>query len=127
MEIGADRSVYTGRRRDSRLRLRRGVPATLMTLDGKVSANLLDLSFSGAHVRADFVFHTGQQMMLWWLEYETFGTVVWARDNEAGLEFDEPLPTATILRTREKVDLGHVKSPEELAREQARDWFLSHR
>lgn len=127
MDMGADRLGYTGRRRDSRLRLRRGVPATLLTLDGQVTASLLDLSFSGAHVRANFAFRTGQQMMLWWLDFETFGTVVWARGTEAGIEFDEPLPTATILRTREEVDLGKVKSAEELARERARDWYFTHR
>jgi hypothetical protein len=127
MDMRAHLTCQTGRRRDSRLRLRRGVPATLMTLDGQISASIIDLSSSGAHVRAAFAFRTGQQMMVWWLGFETFGTVVWVRGADAGIEFDEPLPPAAVLHTRREVDQGQVQTPEQLARQRARDWFDGHR
>jgi hypothetical protein len=123
MDFSAPVKPKIGRRSCSRLRLRRGVPATLMTLDGQVSASLLDLSLTGAQVRAAVAFRMGQQMIVRWLGFETFGTVVWTRGTEAGIEFDEPLPPATVLHTRREVDRGQVQTPEQLSRQRARDWF----
>jgi hypothetical protein len=127
MDMGAPINAQTGRRRDSRLRIRRGVPAQLLTLDGQATASLLDLSASGAHLRAHKPLRRGQDVMLWWLGFETFGKIVWVNGNEAGLEFYDPLHTSILLQTRQQVDAGLAPSTEQLAYAKAREWYLGHR
>jgi hypothetical protein len=117
----------TGRRRASRLRIRKGVPAQLLTLDGQDTASLLDLSASGAHLRARKPLRRGQDVMLWWLGFETFGKIVWVNGNEAGMEFYDPLPTPILLQTRQQVDAGLAPSTEQQAYAMAREWYLGQR
>ncbi len=127
MDMAPPSTGYTGRRRDSRLRIRMGVPTQELTLDGQDSASLLDLSQSGAHIRVTAALRRGQDVMLWWLGFEAFGKVVWIEANEAGVEFDELLPTPVLLQTRQQVDAGLTPSTDQLAHERARDWYLVHR
>lgn len=132
MDMGAPISGYTGRRRDSRLRICMGVPAQVLTLDGQTTASLLDLSASGAHIRVKSALRRGQDVMLWWLGFEAFGKVIWADDsangaNEAGVEFDEILPTPVLLHTRQQVDAGLTPSSDQQANDRAREWYLGHR
>ncbi|MEO5706475.1 MAG: PilZ domain-containing protein [Alteraurantiacibacter sp.] len=115
------------RRRDSRLRIRLSIPAQVLTLDGQRSASLLDLSQSGAHLGVKSPMRRGQDVMLWWLGFEAFGRVVWASDNEVGVEFHEPLPMPLLLQTRQQIDAGVAPSTDMQAHEQARDWYMGHR
>jgi hypothetical protein len=115
------------RRRDSRLRIRQGVPAQLMTLDGQDSASLLDLSQSGAHIRLKTPLRRGQDVILWWLGFEAFGRVVWTSGSEAGLEFHDLVPTPVLLQTREQVDAGLARTTAEVAYETARAWYQGWR
>lgn len=117
----------TGRRRDSRLRIRKGVPAQLMTLDGQEGVSLLDLSQSGAHIGLKAPLRCGQDVILWWLGFEAFGRVVWTSGNEAGLEFHELVPTPALLHTREQVDSGLARNTAEVAYETARAWYQGWR
>ena len=94
---------------------------------GQLSASLLDLSQTGAHVRCNRPLRRGQDAMLWWLGFEAFGKVVWASENEGGLQFYDPLPQAMLIKTREEVDLGRVPTPDEVANGHARDWYFGHR
>lgn len=129
MDMGAPitgQTSQTGRRRASRLRIRRGVPTQLLTLDGQATASLLDLSQSGAHIRAKAL-RRGQDVMLWWLGFEAFGRVVWAGPDEAGVEFHDPLPNPVLMQTRQQVDAGLAPSTEQLAYAKAREWYLGHR
>ena len=114
-----------GRRRDSRLRV--GVPAQIITLHSQFTASLADLSQSGAHVRTAGKLTRGEELVITWLGFEAFGTVVWAALGEAGLEFDEPLPVPILLQTREQVDLGLAPSAERAAYEGARSWYMGYR
>ncbi len=125
MGIYAKLSGITGRRRDSRLRL--GVPAQLITLSGQCSASLCDLSQSGAHLRTKGVLERGEDAVLSWLGFETFGRIVWTHDGEAGMEFDELLAPAILIQTRDQVDLGIAPSSEQAAYESARNWYLGLR
>lgn len=126
MDMGAPINAQTGRRRANRLRIRRGVPAQLLTLDGQVAASLLDLSQSGAHIRAKAL-RRGQDVMLWWLGLETFGKIVWVDGNEAGMEFYDPLPSPILLQTRHQVDAGLAPSTDQQAHAKAREWYLGQR
>lgn len=117
----------TGRRRDSRLRIRQGVPAQIMTLDGQGSASLLDLSQSGAHIGVKSPLRRGQDVVLWWLGFEAFGRIVWTSGKEAGMEFHDLLPTPVLLRTREQVDAGLARSTAEVAYDTARAWYQGWR
>jgi PilZ domain len=120
---GSDRH----RRRKSRLRIQRGVPAQVMTLDGQDSASLLNLSQSGAHLRFKSPVRRGQEVVLWWLGFEAFGRIVWVNGTEAGLEFYDLIPTPVLLRTREQVDAGQVRSTAEVAYDSARAWYQGWR
>lgn len=114
-----------GRRRNSRLRL--GVPAQLITLHGQFTASLADLSQSGAHLRSRGELVRGEELVVTWLGFEAFGTVVWAVNGEAGLEFDEPLAEAILLQTRQQVDQGIAPSAEQAAYDGARSWYMGYR
>lgn len=120
-------SHQTGRRRDSRLRIRQGVPAQILTLDGQGSASLLDLSQSGAHIGVKTPLRRGQDVVLWWLGFEAFGRIVWASGTEAGMEFHDLLPAPVLLRTREQVDAGKARSTAEVAYVSARSWYQGWR
>lgn len=127
MDMGSPFPAQTGRRRDSRLRIRQGVPAQVMTLDGQLGGSLLDLSQSGAHVRMKAPLRCGQDVMLWWLGFEAFGRVVWVSENEAGLEFYDQVPTPVLLQTRHQVDSGKARSTSEVAYDAARAWYQGYR
>jgi hypothetical protein len=119
-------SGMVGRRRDSRLRL--NVPAQLITLSGKVHASLCDLSQSGAHMRFHGQLSCGEDAVLSWLGFETFGRIVWASNGEAGMEFDELLDPAILIQTRDQVDQGLAPSFKQAEFDAAaRSWFLDKR
>ncbi|MFC3102144.1 PilZ domain-containing protein [Altererythrobacter lauratis] len=118
-------TVPIGRRRDARLRL--GVPAQLITLAGQYTVSLADLSQSGAHVAARLPFEVSRDAVLSWMGFEAFGRIVWHRGCEAGIEFDDLLPEAVLLQTRQQVDSGKVRSFEQEVYEDARSWYLNYR
>ena len=106
-----------GRRRRSRLRAR--LAAKLVTLDGTRRTLLLDLSLTGARIRASAELRTGQQAVLCWANFEAFGTVVWVARGLAGVAFDEPLDPGTLYATR---DLDQLPNDRELERNMMREW-----
>ncbi len=114
-----------GRRRDSRLRV--GVPAQLITLHGQFTASLADLSQSGAHIRTKGRLVRGDEAVVTWLGFEAFGTIVWAASGEGGLEFDEFLPEAILIQTRQQVDQGIAPNAEQAAYDGARSWYMGYR
>ena len=90
-----------GRRRYGRLRLR--LRAKLITIHGTTNGLLVDLSLTGARVRLANGEPRRGDAMLQWEGHEAFGTIVWVRDGECGVLFDEPLPEATLLGMRDAV------------------------
>lgn len=127
MDMARPLPSQTGRRRNSRLRISRGVPAQLMTLNGQDSASLLDLSQSGAHIRVRSPLRHGQDVIVWWLGFEAFGRVVWTSGSEAGLEFHDLVPEQVLLHTRKQVDSGLARSTAEFAYDTARAWYQGWR
>lgn len=115
----------TGRRRDSRLRVE--LPARLLTLTANVRASLCDLSQSGARLRHEGPLDRGEEGVLRWLEFETFGQIVWSRGGFAGLEFDGLLAPAILLETRDRADYGLVPDEKREAYARARDWYRGYR
>ena len=120
-------SSYIGRRRDARLRIRKGVPAQVMTLDGPLNGSMFDLSQSGAHLAMPAPLRAGQEVVLWWLGFEAFGKVVWTSDLEAGVEFYDMLAPAILLQTRDQVDLGLAPTSDQAAYDHARNWYFGRR
>ena len=105
------------RRAYSRLRL--GIPARLLSLEGLQWVTLVDLSQSGARLtlgaRGKI---TGG--LLSWLGFEAFGDPAWQADDELALHFDEPIAPAWLVETRRR-------APVELdcnlhTRHAAREW-----
>ena len=127
MDMAPPLRSQIGRRRESRLRIRQGVPAQVLTLDGQDTASLLDLSHSGAHLRVKSPLRRGQDVMLWWMGFEAFGRVVWSSGSEAGLEFHELVPGPVLVQTRQQVDAGLARSSAQVAYDAARAWYQGWR
>ena len=102
-------------------RLRLGIEAELMTLDGRKQVMLMDLSQSGArlllqeHYRLD-------QAVLYWMDFEAFGEVVWQSGRELGLAFEEPISEATVLATRQWQPREEALRSKAASRQFARNW-----
>jgi hypothetical protein len=125
MAMEAETPLHVGRRRDSRLRL--SMPARLITLAGTHKVSLRDISQTGAKLVIPEEIHEGNDGVLEWLKFEAFGTIVWAHDEQAGMVFDEPLPAEVLLATRQTFDSRAFKTSDQMAREQAADWFLGYK
>lgn len=93
---------HTPRRAYSRLRL--GVAARLLTLDGEQWVTLVDLSQSGARV---VLGASGKVSggLLRWLGFEAFGDPAWQARDQLALHFDEPIDAAWLLETRQRAPL----------------------
>jgi hypothetical protein len=89
---------HAPRRGKSRLRL--GIPAALLSVDGRAAISLLDLSESGARILlpGDAPVSCG---FLRWMDYEAFASVSWRDGRQAGLRFEEPIERDWLLDTRE--------------------------
>ena len=118
---GALHSDHQPRRAFSRLRL--GIPARLLSLDGQQWVTLVDLSQSGARVVLDSTSRISGGLLRW-LGFEAFGDPAWQVRNELALHFDEPIEPAWLFETRQRAP---VELDTELhARDAARE-FVSGR
>ena len=107
-----------GRRRHARLRV--GLKARLITLDGLVHAVLADVARLGARVCApDCELRPGREAVLVWDQYEAFGEVVWNDGQFVGLHFDQPLGAPVLLATRALEDARVMPIERQLVREAA--------
>jgi len=70
--------------------------ARLVTTCSERIVKLRDLSTSGAMIEGPRIPAVGTDILLQRGSLEVFGTIVWAKDMQAGIEFDEPL-TETML------------------------------
>jgi hypothetical protein len=109
------------RRREARLRL--ALPAQIQTTHGRYPAALLDLSQSGARIRLAHSFGRSCDAVLYWLQFEAFGRIVWFSPYHAGLEFDEPILAATLLGTRDVIDHATHRQAKRTEIEEARAWY----
>jgi hypothetical protein len=105
--------------RRGKARLRTGIPAALVTMDGRQEISLVDLSESGAGlvVKDGWRINGG---VLKWMDYEVYGSVVRRGDKDIGLQFEEPIEHDWVLNTRQWLPaLGDEKAE---MRRFARDW-----
>jgi len=107
-----------GRRRDARLRVE--LRARLIAHDGTISAVLADIARHGARLYApDCGLRVGREAVLCWMEFEAFGDVVWNDGSYFALQFDEPVPDAVLMQTRQAHDARLCPLERQLMREAA--------
>ena len=112
-------SQQIGRRYFSRARL--NLPARLVTFNGTSACVLIDLSCSGAKLRAGDCPRVGSMVVIEGLPLELFGTVRWSNAGLFGFEFEAPVPLDRVIALRYYAD-------EQATREKraqlayARDW-----
>jgi hypothetical protein len=105
------------RRAYSRLRL--GIPARLLTLEGQQWVTLVDLSQTGARI---VLGASGKVSggLLRWLGFEAFGDPAWQAGEELALHFDEQIELDWLIETRQR---AAVEVNGDLhARRAAREW-----
>lgn len=112
-------ALHTGRlprRAHSRLRL--GIPARLLSLEGQQAVTLVDLSQSGARIVLGAPGRVSGGLLRW-LDYEAFGDPVWQVGEELALHFDEPIDPAWLIETRHRapVELDRGLQTKRAARE----------
>ena len=115
--IATEQTDHQPRRAFSRLRL--GIPARLLSLDGQQWVTLVDLSQSGARVALDSTSKISGGLLRW-LGFEAFGDPAWQVGDELALHFDEPIEPRWLFETRQRAP---VELNTELdARNAAREW-----
>jgi hypothetical protein len=85
--------------RRGKARLRTGIPAALVTMDGRQDITLVDLSETGAGILVADPGHIAGGV-LQWMGYEVYGAVVRRVGEDVGLQFDAPIDPAWVLETR---------------------------
>jgi len=121
MPVALHTETHLPRRAYARLRL--GVPARLLTLDGQQWVTLVDLSQSGARVVLDASGRISGGLLRW-LGFEAFGDPAWQVGDELALHFDEPIEPAWLFETRRRAP---VELDYELNARRAADDFVSGR
>jgi hypothetical protein len=108
---------HVPRRTHSRLRL--GIPARLLTLEGQQWVTLVDLSQSGARI---VLGASGKVSggLLRWLGFEAFGDPAWQAGEELALHFDEPIELGWLIETRQRAPVEVNRDVH--ARGAAREW-----
>ena len=119
-KLGIQLITGTGKRAQPRLRVR--LPAKLITLSGEFRLVLCDLSTGGARVGKPGLVLEGGQAVLQWDRFEAFCIVAWSRSGLVGVRFEEAIPKAWIIATRELDNIAHLPDDNELQRRAARDW-----
>lgn len=114
-----------GRRGGNRLRAR--LAAKVITLDGTRSTILLDLSLTGARLKANAEMAPGQQAILAWSGHEAFGVLVWVDRGLCGMVFDKPLKPCVLIATRDLDAASRLPSDHELVRKRASEWVAGTR
>ena len=114
-----------GRRGRNRLRSR--LVAKVITLYGTRNTVLLDLSCSGARIKATPDMAKGQQAILIWSGFEALGSLVWVEHGLCGITFDEVLAQSVLISTRDLDGSSRLPSDAELDRDRAREWVAGTR
>ncbi|QZH75545.1 MAG: PilZ domain-containing protein [Erythrobacter sp.] len=88
----------------SRRRATVTLPCNLDTPVARRRVTLVDITSVGAHVGGTGLPQVGSFVQLKVAGAMAFGTVIWRRDENCGLEFDAPLAEEAIARFRETAD-----------------------
>jgi hypothetical protein len=70
--------------------------AVIMTVTDTISVDLLDISKTGARLRAPDLPGDGQEIMALLGGLEAFAKVIWREADECGIQFDIPLSDRTV-------------------------------
>jgi hypothetical protein len=113
--------AYGGGRREGG---REAAPLTVLltTVSRSYSAQLIDLSATGARLRCDDLPAIGVELDMMAGRIKTFCTVRWASDSEFGVQFFDPLPQADGISVRREVAAGMGLDPS--LRAAMDDWVL---
>lgn len=95
--------LVRGQRGHARVRI--GVPARLVTMNGTSSCVLIDVSQSGARVCAAEPPRVGATVIVERISPELFGTVEWQRGDKFGVRFDTMLTLDDVVQLRQLGDL----------------------
>lgn len=109
-----------GRREDSRVSAPLAVVMT--TLSNSYTAELVDLSATGARLRCSDLPAIGVELDLTVGRIKSFCTVRWTGDDECGVQFYEPLLQADVIAVRSDVAAGMGLDP--ALRAAMDDWVL---
>ena len=107
--------------------MRARLAAKVFTLNGTLNTVLLDLSLTGARIKAGAGMVRGQQAILVWAGYEAFGALVWVEDAQCGIAFDDPLEPEVLFATRDLDTCQRLPSDLELERLRVREWVAGTR
>lgn len=105
--------------RRGKARLRTGIPAALVTMDGRQDITLVDLSETGAGILVADPGHIAGGL-LQWMDYEVYGAVVRRVGQDVGLQFDAPIDPDCVLDTRAWLPM--LADQKGQLRRFARDW-----
>ncbi len=95
---------------------------TMTTISASYSAQLVDLSATGARLRCETVPPLGLELDLTVGRIKTFCTVRWSRGSECGVQFYEPLLQQDVISVRREVAEGIGLDP--AYRAAMDDWVL---
>lgn len=119
--------------RRGRSRLKTRFPAKVILLSGTYSAELLDISLTGARLalssrRTDAELEIGETIILCWDKFEKLGHIVWAKGDSAGMVFEELVTPSELIATRDLQD-GFAQSGgyERNKRAAAQAWAQGYR
>lgn len=90
---------FDPRRAYSRLHI--GIDGSLETLEGRQTVRIVDLSQSGAHLVLSEP-QLVREGVLRWLNFDTFGVVMWQDEEDVGLQFDRLLSQHFLDETHER-------------------------
>ncbi|WP_353230992.1 PilZ domain-containing protein [Novosphingobium sp.] len=85
-------------------RLSFSAPVRVMTTSRLLVGVMEDISLWGARVRVDDPPMPGREVLLKMDGREAFGAVVWARDDLAGIVFDQPISGLMLLEAEDRAD-----------------------
>jgi len=114
------RSESTNRGRRGHCRLRTAMPARIETVWLGGPAIMCDIGQAGARFEVPYPVETGACVVKW-LDYEVFGEVIWQKDGQCGVLFDELVPAQWLVATRDRTP-GIVREMVYESREAARSW-----
>lgn len=77
------------------------LPGNLETPGARHTVTLVNVSAIGAHLSGTDLPEEGRFVQLRVGNTMAFGTIIWQRDSNCGVQFDAPLAEATIARFRE--------------------------
>src|SRR5215217_4352080 len=79
------------------------------------SAFLIDVSQTGARLRGEALPGVDEDLVLNIEGQTAFATVAWSDGRNCGLDFDDPLPQATLSAIERKVARARGLSPQQIA------------